>query len=467
MAFPLIAAALAVGLLLYLAAALRLRFRPPPPGIHGPAPRTIAVPAERVRFLSDRTWRENGKVHADLSIADRVTRTVRAADEAVLDVFLFDRRGRKGKRTRTDTSSLIAAVREGGARVLMLSDPVNTHYRTAENRPFDLLAEAGAAVVQIDLERLPHNNLLIAPAYEALKRLLPRRRSLPNPTDQSGRVSPYAIAKALTARANHRKVLVARGPEGVTAIVASANLSDASSYYDNVAVEIRDDRVAALLLESERATAEASGASIPWTIEPDDRSPADEERIEVTPLLGPHLKPSVLRDLEESAPGDEVVIGMLFLSDRDCIDAIVAAQRRGAAVTLVLDANQKSFSASVGGFPNRVVVRELRRRAPGVAVRWHDSDGEYHSKFLLFRRPDRRVAYVGSANLTRRSLLGTNLETTVRLEMPLDCRVASELEEYAREIKSDRSSTPAAAPRVPWTWRAAYLLGERVGAINC
>lgn len=452
---------------LYFTAALRLRFRPSPPGVHGPAPRTFAVPADRVRFLADRTWRENERPRAELRIADRMIERIRAADEAVLDVFLLDLHGMDEMRTRPETAWLADAVRESGTRLTVIADPVNTQYRTAENPPFEWLTAAGADVIEVDLERLPHNNLLLAPAYEALKHVLPRRRFVPDPIDDGGRVSPYAIAKALTARADHRKVLITRGKDGAGAIVASANLNDCSAFYDNVAIEIDDARVAALLLETERAVAVASGGSIPWTIELPEEPLEPGETVAVTPLLGPAIKPAILADFAAAEPKDELLIGMLFLSDRDCIEAIVAASRRGVAVTIVLDGNQRSFSAAVGGFPNRVVARELRRRAPEMVLRWHDSDGEYHSKLLLLRGRDRAVVYIGSANLTRRSLLGTNLETDVRVEMPLGCRLAEDLKRYAREIRSDRSSTNAVAPRVPWSWRLAYLLGERIGAINC
>jgi phosphatidylserine/phosphatidylglycerophosphate/cardiolipin synthase-like enzyme len=253
-------------------------------------------------------------------------------------------------------------------------------------------------------------------------------------------------------------------------MVGSANLNDCSAFYDNVAVEIDDARVAALLLDAERALAEASGATLAWTLDAQAAGEAPNEpgpRVDVTPLMGAHIKTALLRDLEAAGPGDELLVGMLFLSERAGIDAIVAAHSRGAVVHVVLDSNRRSFGAEVGGFPNRVVARELRRRAPGISVRWHDSEGEFHTKIVILRKHERRIAYVGSANLTRRSLLGTNLETNVRLDVPDGCRLAEDLDSYALEIRSDRSSSPATDVRAPWTWRLAYLVGERLGSLNC
>jgi hypothetical protein len=76
--------------------------------------------------------------------------------------------------------------------------------------------------------------------------------------------------------------------------------------------------------------------------------------------------------------------------------------------------------------------------------------------------------HAGSANLTRRSLGGTNLETNLRLEMPAGCAAARDADGYVETLLGESSSRPVTAEQdVPRWWRPLYLVGERIGMINC
>lgn len=462
-------------LAVYALFALYLRYKPIPARLHGPEPRGFTVPAGRVGLHFDLTRYEGDEPRRSPAIVDLFLERLRAADQAVLDVFLVDLHGSGDQPSRPDTRRLVETVRASGVELCVLADPVNTHYRTRENPPFAWLEEAGARVVEVDLSVLRHNNLLYGPLYALLAPLLPRGRRLPDPVRGEGRVSPYALATAVAARADHRKVLVTRSGDGCGVLVASANLSDSTAFYDNVAVTVDDDGVAAFVLEAERALARASGADIGWTCAgeaptgaPDPERPPAPGTVHVTPLMGAPIGRALLRDLARAGSGDRLVVGTLFLSSRPCIRELLSAHHRGAHVHVVLDDNQESFGAEAGGFPNRVVAAELLREAPGMDVRWHRTDAEFHTKFVYLAQGERRIVHAGSANLTRRALLGTNLETNLRLDMPADCDAARSADRYVDALVDEASSRPAAQDADVSRWqRVAYPVLESIGLINC
>lgn len=463
-----------VVLVVYVAAILWQRFKPVPDGLHGPPVRTFDVPAERVRLLFDETRYEDGERVHESRIVERILERLRGAEQAVLDVFLVDLHGTGDQTGRPDTRRLADAVRESGVRLCLLADPVNTLYGTRENPPFEWLAEAGARVVQVDLGTLRHNNLLYAPLYALLAPFLPRRRILRDRIRGEGRLAPYALATALAARGDHRKVLVTRTNGVCSALVASGNLSDSTAFYDNVAVEVDDPGVAAFLLVAERTLARASGVDLDWSCEHATREeavvadgPLGADRVRVTPLMGAAIGRAIVADLQRARAGDRLVVGVLFLSSRACIRELVSARRRGVDVHVVLDNNQESFGADAGGFPNRVVARELMRTAPGIDVRWHRTENEFHTKLVYLAREERRVVHAGSANLTRRSLTGTNLETNLRLEMAAASEPGRVADAYAARLVSDACSRPAEADGLPRWWHTGYRVLERIGLINC
>jgi phosphatidylserine/phosphatidylglycerophosphate/cardiolipin synthase-like enzyme len=108
-----------------------------------------------------------------------------------------------------------------------------------------------------------------------------------------------------------------------------------------------------------------------------------------------------------------VRLAMFYFSDRDIIEALESAHRRGVDVRVLLDPNKDAFGREKNGIPNRPVARELR--AAGIPVRWCDTHGEQcHMKMLLvdYGRGESTLI-AGSANFTRRNLEDLNLETNV------------------------------------------------------
>ena len=253
---------------------------------------------------------------------------------------------------------------------------------------------------------------------------------MPNPFSTDGRVSLRSWLRMLNFKANHRKTLIADRGDGLVGLVTSANPHDGSSANTNFAV--RFDGPAVLdLLATENAVLEFSGQE-PFDPGPEFTQPdsgtvaAGVAAASSAPLAGTTvqvltekgIKRAVIGAIETAVEGDVLRLAMFYLSDRDVIAALKAAQSRGVDSRVLLDPNKDAFGRTKDGVPARPVAHELT--AAGVPLRWCDTHGEQcHIKLLLVDyRDGSSVLIGGSANFTRRNLDNFNLETNVAVRGP-------------------------------------------------
>ena len=132
---------------------------------------------------------------------------------------------------------------------------------------------------------------------------------------------------------------------------------------------------------------------------------------------------------------------MFYLSDREIIEALLAAARRGVEVRLLLDPNKDAFGHAKGGIPNRPVASELVSRSDGaIKVRWYRTHGEqFHAKLAMVRDGQRTWLTLGSANLTRRNIDDYNLEANLALETAANAAVAQQLERWFDTLWNNRA----------------------------
>lgn len=401
---------------------------------------SVAAPARgaaEVRFVADRTWVDgDGVRHVDQAIFDAAFALIDGARQLIVaDMFLFnDWQGPVPETTRALsgelTERLIAARRaHPGIEIVVITDPVNTLYGGIEAPHFEALRAAGVRVVVTDLTELRDSNVLYSPFWRVFFQPFgnARGRLLPNPIGP-GRVSLRTYLALLNFKANHRKTLVADRDGALVGLVSSANPHDASSAHRNAAI-IFDGPAARDLLQTENAVLAFSGAEpvdlSRWTL----AAPAVlDAPVTVQVVTEGAIEAAVLAALERAGMGDRIDLMMFYLSDRDVIDALLAAQARGATLRVLLDPNKDAFGREKNGVPNRPVARRLRDA--GIDVRWCDSHGEQcHAKMLLVRDGGGATTLIsGSANFTRRNLDDFNLETDV-------------------VVKGDRAAPPLAAAR--------------------
>jgi phosphatidylserine/phosphatidylglycerophosphate/cardiolipin synthase-like enzyme len=418
----------------------------------------VETPPGELQFLSDVSGADVfGAPVVRQEIFDAMLRMVgQARQYIVLDFFLFNpqRGALADAQPRRELSvelrdALLARKRElPGLQVLVIADPVNDVYGSIPSRDFAALRGAGIDVVTMDLDGLRDSNFI----YSALWRLTVKWWAddgtgepwLANPLDAGpDQVSFGAWARLLNFKANHRKVLIADdGKGGITGMVTSANPHDASSSHSNVALKLSGPALQPLL-ESELALARESGWQSGWQPPPLPpgpviANPAEAARVQV--LTEGQIGAAIVRNLSGTRVGDSVDIAMFYLSDRDVIDALIAAARRGVAVRIILDPNKDAFGRTKNGIPNRSVASELAAASDGaIKVRWFRTHGEqFHSKLVALRTANELWFTLGSANLTRRNLGDFNLEANIAVSVPPTAEVATAISTWFEMIWSNK-----------------------------
>ncbi|PID60649.1 MAG: phospholipase [Gammaproteobacteria bacterium] len=442
-----LAAILTTLLIGYLLVSALVRALVPPPssvGFEG-----LWHPLVDAEFLADDSAIDaTGQRRVDQEIFDRLFAMIAAARElVVLDLFLFnDWQGPVPETHRALSAELVEALRAARERepdlaVVFVTDPINEVYGGMHSTLIAALEAAGVSVVRTCLDTLQDSN----PAWSGLYRLAiaPFGNApgslLPNPFG-AGRVSLRSYFALLNFKANHRKLVIADDGKGdLVALVTSANPHDGSSAHRNVALGFAGDAVEELLA-NEATLLDSCGAAealarldgfldptvqrAPTGVPP---SPDDAGQAAGIRVLGESaIQRAMLERIDALAAGDRLDMAMFYLADRDIVEALVAARRRGAEMRLLLDINADAFGREKNGVPNRPVAAELA--AAGIEVRWCATQGEQcHAKWLMTRQGDRADAFIGSANLTRRNLDDFNLELDVQVRAATSAALVGEM----------------------------------------
>ena len=147
--------------------------------------------------------------------------------------------------------------------------------------------------------------------------------------------------------------------------------------------------------------------------------------------------------LSSAGGGDELKIGVFYLSDRKVIKAIKRAVVNGADVKILLDYNKDAFGREKNGIPNRTAAEEIYKETDGkVKIYWYKSSGEqFHTKLLYFRKGSKVWITGGSANFTRRNLRDLNLEENLLIETEKGEEIETEVSKYFEKIFTPQYST--------------------------
>ncbi|HEX2494287.1 MAG TPA: phospholipase D-like domain-containing protein [Steroidobacter sp.] len=443
----------------------------------------VAAPAREVAFFYDLTYRSpQGGVQHEQRIFDEAFRIIDEADSFVVaDFFLInDMMGQSDvhRRLSRELADHLLARKKAAPSfsALLITDPINTVYGGARSPLLEELRSAGVDVVFTDLERLRDSN----PLYSSFWRMF--LQWWDNSAEGGAALNPFASGGSritlrswlalLNFKANHRKLIVADRSDGsLVALVTSANPHDASSAHSNVALRF-SGRLAQEILESETALARFSG----WRGRIYAPAQADLERDQDAPELALLSEHGVARHLLDAIAGankgDAIRIAAFYLSDRDVIEALLAAAARGVRVNIILDPNRDAFGRRKDGVPNRPAANELVARSNGrIAVRWYRTHGEqFHAKLALITQGDRLLASLGSANFTRRNIDNYNLEANVAVRVAAKSPLALEMTTYFERLWNNEGE-PGAEYTAPFAlyrdedrgryWR--YRLMEATG----
>jgi phosphatidylserine/phosphatidylglycerophosphate/cardiolipin synthase-like enzyme len=396
------------------------------------------VTGAEVEFLYDVTGMKDGRRVSQQMIFDRALGLIRGAQDFLLvDFFLFNDylgTSRTAHRKLCDEVSTALVEKKRSRpdiRMVVITDPLNEAYGGSVSPQFTALRAAGIPVVLTDLRKLRDSN----PIYSAFWRMFVQwfgtsvGGPLPHPLSKdAGGVGVRSWLTLLNFKANHRKLIVADAPapaggRHLVSMVISANPHDGSSAHSNVGLLVRGG-IWKDLLQSERAVLAFSAPSIDpaaWvpsyarTQGTGGRGGEQGPEVTVRVLTEEKIRKGLLELWQGVRNGDQIDIGMFYLSDRSVIKALLAAAQRGAVVRVLLDPNRDAFGYQKNGIPNRPVAAELVQGGDGkIAVRWCKTHGEqFHTKMVLVKQAGNATLFVGSANLTRRNLGDFNLETDV------------------------------------------------------
>jgi hypothetical protein len=412
----------------------------------------VTIPDSDVELLIDSTAWDTVRKERVITqeIFDELLDMIARADQfIVLDLFLWNHfQGPVVEDHRKLSTELaLALVNKKRALpdlpIVLLTDPINRIYGDMAPDYFKELEAVGIPVVFTYLWDLPDSNWIYGTNARFYSRFTPNPNKgtslvnkpwVKNPLIVDGpKISLKQLGHLLFFKANHRKVAItASQKDGVDLLVSSLNPADGSSAHSNIGIRVHGSLGLEALDSELKLIAWSHEAAFPETL-----LPAEIDRIKelASELPGPVpggvvrvkwitegvIRTSLIELLEGATIGDEVMIALFYLSDREVIAAIKQAAKNGAKVRMVLDSNRDACGREKNGIPNRIVAGEFRELAVenNISIVWADSHGEqFHNKALAISNPrtGKNQLCLGSANWTRRNLGDLNLEANVWVE---------------------------------------------------
>ena len=386
-------------------------------------------------FLYDLTYLKDGKRIHEKRIFNREMELIKnAQDFLMLDFFLFNDEYPNSmtfpSQVKEMTDLLIAKKKENPEMpILFVTDPINNFYGAYEEDNLKRLRENGIEVVVTDLNKMRDSNALVSGIYRAYLQWFGTSGGgwIKNFFDKDAdKVNVRSILKLANFKGNHRKVLISEKE----ALVASANPHDPSAHHSNVAMVFRGKSMEDLI----------KSESIFF-----DKLPDVIENYKAEEVTSPYklkvitegkIYDEISKNIKETKKGDEINLGIFYLSEFRILRELGEAAKRGVDVKIIADLNKDAFGLEKNGSPNRPALSELKEDYPDINIRWYQTSGEqFHTKFIYFDFKDKDpLAILGSANYTRRNLDNFNLETNLAVEMKKDSPMAGEMKDYYSRI---------------------------------
>ena len=386
-------------------------------------------------FLYDLTYLKDGKrIHEKRIFKREMDLIKNAKNFLMVDFFLFNDEYPDSmtfpSQVKDMTDLLIAKKKENPEMpILFVTDPINNFYGAYEEDNLKRLRENGIEVVVTDLNKMRDSNALVSGIYRAYIQWFGTSGGgwIKNFFDKDAdKVNVRSILKLANFKGNHRKVLISEKE----ALVASANPHDPSAHHSNVAMVFRGKSMEDLI----------KSESIFF-----DKLPDVIENFKAEEVTSPYklrvitegkIYDEISKNIRESKEGDEINLGIFYLSEFRILRELGEAAKRGVNVKIIADLNKDAFGLEKNGSPNRPALSQLKEDYPDINIRWYQTSGEqFHTKFIYFDFKDKNpLAILGSANYTRRNLDNFNLETNLAVEMKKDSPMAGDMKNYYARI---------------------------------
>lgn len=390
-------------------------------------------------FLYDLTYLKDGKRLHEKRIFKREMELIKnAKDFLMVDFFLFNDEYPSSmsfpSQVEEMTDLLIAKKKENPTMpILFVTDPINNFYGAYEEDNLKRLRENGIEVVVTDLNKMRDSNALVSGFYRAYLQWFGTSGGgwIKNFFDKDAdNVNIRSILKLANFKGNHRKVLISEKE----ALVASANPHDPSAHHSNVAMAFRGKSMEDLI-KSESIFFD----KLPKVIE-NFKAEEVTSSYKLKVITEGKIYDEISKNIKETKKGDEINLGIFYLSEFRILRELGEASKRGVDVKIIADLNKDAFGLEKNGSPNRPALSELKEDYPDINIRWYQTSGEqFHTKFIYFDFKDKNpLAILGSANYTRRNLDNFNLETNLAVEMEKDSSIAKEMKDYYARIWNNK-----------------------------
>ena len=434
---------------------------------------------EDIDFLHDLRWvDESENFHHEQRIFDTLFRLIESAQRYILvDMFLFNSYAGRNSEFHQDLSTQLTAllVKKKKASpdiaIDFITDPINTVYGGSKSQEIEKLEQADVNVIITRLEDLRDSNFIYSSFWRTFLQWFGNSAQggwLPHPfSPEEEKVTLRSYLRLLNFKANHRKVVVVDAGADMATVISSANPHGGSSAHSNVALVVRGP-IWQSVYRAEAAVAKMSGGALSGFTAPlgyDQQSAEARARI----LTERQIKEALLNHIETAAADDQIKIAQFYLADRDIIDALVSAARKGVKIRIILDPNKDAFGYEKNGIPNRQAGHELVGRShQNIALRWYDTHGEqFHSKLFILESDESTTVMLGSANLTRRNLDNFNLELDIELIVAPRSATAHAFRNYFDRIWFNDGGLYTVEKETylddAWFGRVVYLIQERFG----
>jgi len=421
-----------IALLAWVSCAVWNSVKPLPPGTH-----VASLPARltefQVDFIDDLSH-PGALLERQLQTVGRAEQTI-VLDQSPLAHELAD-------------ALLLRKRQRPNLKIMLVTDPRDEVYGGTSAQTLSALERAGIIVARVRLERLRDSD----PLYSSLWRLCVDWWSDPFDEKPAGMTLTSALRRR-NLKADGRQLLIADdGAGGWTSIVMTTASAGAPASAD-AGLEIRGHLARDIVVSELRIAA--------WSTD-DDRLPA------APPVPGRGVGTIDARFLAEGAillalrdaisaagSGDSIKIAVQDFGERQLVNALLRAARRGARVQLVLDSGLAGTRASAGELMNA--------RTGGIEVRWRTRQTRGAAGYAVIQHRGDVWVVAGSANFTRRNVGDLDLEADIELHMPAragPARAAGEL--FAKEWLSAGPYAVHEDDSAESYWR--YRLAEFTGS---
>ncbi len=416
-----------------------------------PLPEGISLEGEiynlsdkEVEFLYDLTYDNfsSERIYQQ-EIFDRIFKAINNSERYVLiDMFLWSGKEDAYRDLGKELSNaLIIKKKENPSiEIVVITDAFNTNYNSFNLTYFDNLRRNNISVVFTDLDVLRDSR----PIYSAFWRVFfypfgyASHGWLKTPFFHK-KIAIRSFFRLLNFKANHRKIAIMDSGDKMISFVVSANPSGSSSKHSNIGFLIKD-KIYKDIYKSENAVLRMSGfKELNWSFD-FVNSLEENKNVQVQFLTEKKIKDSLIKEIDSSQKGDKIRIAMFYFSERDVLNSLLRANKRGVDIEIIFDPSKYGFGRDKYGIPSRISAEELVKKSNGkIKIKYYKTkDEEFHTKLVFIIKKDKIIIFGGSANLTRRNIDNYNLEADVKIITPLKTNLSMEIQEYFRNLWENR-----------------------------